>query len=484
MDKELLLTLGLDPEKDLKSLLEDLEGKQYEFFERLETTNDEHRREELNGLLSRIDEAIGQIKSQIASVNSGIIFDTEAPQADAEEQLAKEQKQKEKELAKEKEAQLSSKVQALKEKEEARLQQEAQAQAEAEAEAKQEVEADAPQQPEPQQPMTDLQVGLLRYQKGNFNEAITIFKQLAENNDVTAQYMLACMYNRGEGTPNDRERAEFWMKKAADNGDPVAQFDYGIFQLSNQSMYDSKTAVGMLYLMRSADQGHKDAIERYVEAVEKGIGGLQELRTAKRYCAQLISMQEDSYDKQKLEDIRESLSVREKKLRRRRFGAAASSWTSAIGAVILMVPTLLIFTGYHQEFLLSLPQIQQLPAMVQEFLFGMWYPGSTVVIIAQPEDLLTWLELPVRSALIMIFAGWALKGAGYKLTRNKASTILVRIGCVLRYVVIAGHIALCIYLQTNPAANALLNVGAIVVVIIVARIVGSILSKILGTKRL
>lgn len=498
MDKELLTTLGLDPDKDLKSLLEDLEGKQYEFFERLETTNDEHRREELNGLLSRIDIAIGQIKNQIASVNSGIILDLEPTKADAAEEKKKKKEQKEKEKEKEKaqekakEAQLAAQVQALKEKEEARRKQEAEAKAKAEAEAKAkaeaeakakaEAEAKAKQQAQAQPPMTDLQQGLLRYQKGNFKEAFPIFKQLAEKNDTTAQYMLACMYSRGEGTASDRERAEFWMKKAADNGDPVAQFDYAVFLLSDQNRDDTKTATGLHYMQRSADQGHKDAMERYVELVEKGTGGLHELTLARRYCLKLVPLVADSYDKQKVDDVRRSLRVRQRKLRRRRFGRAASSLTSATGALILMVPTILIFTGYHQEFLRTLPQINQLPAMVQAILFGFWYPGSVMVNIAAPEDVLAWLTLPVQNALMMIFIGWMLKGAGNKENRNGLSTAVVRIGCFLRYLAIGGHIALCMFLETDMVANAYINLGAILVVIIVARIAGSILGKILGTK--
>ena len=123
MDKELLTTLGLDPEKNLKGLLEDLESKQYEFFERLETTNDEKRREELNELLSHIDAAINQIKEQLASVNSAIILDEGEPQPEAatEETVPEQPEQAEKTQKKEKEAKLESKVQELKQKIEARL---------------------------------------------------------------------------------------------------------------------------------------------------------------------------------------------------------------------------------------------------------------------------------------------------------------------------------------------------------------------------
>lgn len=494
MDKELLAQLGLDTNQDLKSLLEDLEGKQYEFFERLETTNDEHRKEELNGLLTRIDQTVGEIKAQMAAVDSGIIFDTGAPEVDPEaEKKKKKQEQKAKE--KEKEAQMAAKVQELKQKEEARRQQEAQAAEEAkkaaEKKAEQEKAAEAPApekkaapKAEPvQQPMSDLQQGLARYHKQNYTAAFPIFKQLAERNDPTAQYMLACMYKRGEGTASDHERAEFWMKKAADNGDQVAQFDYAIMQLADQGRDNAKTAVGISYLKRSGDQGYRDAMDRYVELVDKGTGGLPELKVARGYCTKLLPLTEDSYDKQKYEKLNKDLRARQRKIQRRRFGAAASSVVSTLGALILLAATVLIFAGYHQEFLRTLPFVMQLPEQIQTVFFGFWYPGSMAVSIAGLPDVLAWLMLPVQNALLMIALGWMLKGAGNKGNRNGFSTAVVRIGCAIRYLAIGGHIALCTFLETDVLANAYINLGAIIAVIIVGRIFGAILGKILGTKK-
>lgn len=455
MDKALLTTLGLDPDKDLKALLEDLEGKQYEFFERLETTNDEKRKEELSGLLSSIDQAIGQIKDQLASVDSAIILDVGTPPADTEVQAKKEAKEKDKE----KEAQLTAKVQALKEKE-AQRQQEAQAAAQAAQDA-------APAAPVAQQPSSDLQQGLLRYHKQNYTAAFPIFKQLAEQNDPTAQYMLACMYNRGEGTPADYGRAVFWMKKAADNGDKVAQFDYAIFQLTDPNHDKEKLAVSMQYLKRSADQGYEDAMVRYVDLVEQSRDTLPELKAARVYCDKLLQVTEDSYDKQKYSELRQQLRTRQKKLERRKFGAAVSSITSTAGALILIVPTLWMFASFHQDFLRTLPVISDFPAQVLDILFGYGY-GSRFFV----------------EAMVLVGIGWAIKGTGYKYTRNTLATVVVRTGCAIRYIAIIGHIGLCSYLGTDMLANAAYNLGGVAVMILGGRIIGWILAAIFGTRKL
>lgn len=470
MDKELLKQLGLDPEKDLKSLLEDLEGKQYEYFERLETTNNESRREELSGLLAQIDEAIAGIKSQIASVDNAIIFDDGAAFVDPAEE-EKQRKQEEKAQKKAKEAELSAKVQELKDKEEARRQEEEAAAAAAAQKPEAQPEADPAPAPA-QQPVSDLQQGLLRYHKQNYAGAFPIFKALAEQNDATAQYMLACMYNRGEGTAQDHERAEFWMKKAADNGDKIAQFDYAIFLLADQGRDNAKTATGVSYLKKSADQGCQDAMVRYVELADKGVGDLEELKNARVYCTKLMPLMEDSYDKQRFVQMEQQLKVRQVKLQRRRFGRAASNVVSVLGALILMAATVMIFAAYHQNFLRTLPVIGQLPAPVQSLLFGYWNIGDQYIDLLQ-----------VKPMLILIALGWMLKGAGYKYNRNGFANFIVRLGCFLRYAAIVGHFALYFYVGTDMMLHAMPTLVGIAGAIVAGRILGWILGKILGTHR-
>lgn len=464
MDRELLISLGIDPDQDLKSLLEELEGKQYEFFERLETTHDDNRREELNGLLSGIDGQISLIKSQLAAAQSAIIFDAGVPEEDlaAQEQEQKKQREQEKKEA------INTKVQAIKDKEAVRVQmEEAAAQEEAEEEKKAPAEPEVTQPAVPQTPTSDLHQAMVYYQKQNYSNAFPIFKHLAERNDATAQYMLACMYDRGEGTGCDRERAEFWMKKSADNGDAVAQFDYAIYQLSDQNRNNAKTALGIVYLKKSADQGHKDAMARFVELIQKGNGGLREIKAAQNYCVQLIAVTEDSYDKQTYGSIRQQLRTRQRKVARRNFGAKVSTVVSIAGALILLFATVAIFAGHHREFLETLPFISVCPENLRQFLYGFW-----PVNIADTSTI---------TVLVMILVGWILKGAGNKYNYNTLAKVIVWIGCGVRYLAIGGHITICLITNTDVLRNAdqLLYIAA---PLVAGWILGMILGLILGTR--
>src|ERR1043165_2209799 len=57
-----------------------------------------------------------------------------------------------------------------------------------------------------------------------FNEA----KRAAENNDKEAQYKLASLYRKGEGTEKSLEKAFYWYQKAAENGIGNAKYDLSV----------------------------------------------------------------------------------------------------------------------------------------------------------------------------------------------------------------------------------------------------------------
>ena len=51
------------------------------------------------------------------------------------------------------------------------------------------------------------QQAVSRYQQQKFNEAFTLFKELAEQGDASAQYNLGLMYDNGEGVRQDYGQA-------------------------------------------------------------------------------------------------------------------------------------------------------------------------------------------------------------------------------------------------------------------------------------
>jgi hypothetical protein len=65
------------------------------------------------------------------------------------------------------------------------------------------------------------------YSKGDYATAATLWRQLADQGDVTAQYRVGIMYNNGEGVPQSYAEAARWFRLAAEQGDPKAQFLLG-----------------------------------------------------------------------------------------------------------------------------------------------------------------------------------------------------------------------------------------------------------------
>ena len=75
--------------------------------------------------------------------------------------------------------------------------------------------------------------------------------------DAEAQYSLSMMYEEGDDMEQDAVQSAFWLKKAAEQGHPLAQYNLGIMYVDiGQAVmeYDSEKAA--FWLEKSAKQGH------------------------------------------------------------------------------------------------------------------------------------------------------------------------------------------------------------------------------------
>jgi FOG: TPR repeat, SEL1 subfamily len=59
--------------------------------------------------------------------------------------------------------------------------------------------------------------------KENYEKALTLCKVEAEQGNTESQYFLAYMYDVGNGTEPDKQKAFYWYKKAAEQGNVDAQ---------------------------------------------------------------------------------------------------------------------------------------------------------------------------------------------------------------------------------------------------------------------
>ena len=69
--------------------------------------------------------------------------------------------------------------------------------------------------------------GLSAYQGGDYKAAIQFWLPLAQSENAPAQAGLGFMYYKGEGVAIDNDKAAFWLRKAAEHGQPEGQFMLG-----------------------------------------------------------------------------------------------------------------------------------------------------------------------------------------------------------------------------------------------------------------
>jgi uncharacterized protein len=66
------------------------------------------------------------------------------------------------------------------------------------------------------------------YGRGDYQEAIRLFRPLAAQGDAVAQFILGYMYSYGKGVPQDYAEALKWYRLSAAQGDAGAQSGLGV----------------------------------------------------------------------------------------------------------------------------------------------------------------------------------------------------------------------------------------------------------------
>jgi TPR repeat protein len=62
----------------------------------------------------------------------------------------------------------------------------------------------------------------------DYTQAMTWYREAAEQGNATAEFYLGALYAEGRGASQDYAQAASWYRKAADQGTPVAQFSLGM----------------------------------------------------------------------------------------------------------------------------------------------------------------------------------------------------------------------------------------------------------------
>ena len=96
------------------------------------------------------------------------------------------------------------------------------------------------------------------YDRGDYATAIQGFRVFAEQGYASAQYNLGCMYDFGEGVPEDDAEAVRWYRKAAGPGHAGAQHNLGFMYGKSEGVLKDEAEAVRWYRL-AAEQGDAKA---------------------------------------------------------------------------------------------------------------------------------------------------------------------------------------------------------------------------------
>ncbi len=463
MDNKFLESIGVDVTVEPGRILEQLEEKQLEYFERLENVSDEARENELKKILQRIEDETVQVKKVVDAISRSLIVDDGSEEGKKEAPGKKDNKiAKEIEGLKKQSGQQSDpgQVQSGKPKQDSGQVQNEKKQSDP-----------GPGKADQAAPAgrNDISAGLQSYKKGDYQTAFRIFSELSEKRDANAQLLLARMYEKGEGTSRNEDRARFWYKSSADIGNPDAQYAYGTLILVNTSSTDNEEEVktGMTYLERAADQGHAEAMDRHIELALRGIKDSQRIYRAMGYCDIRTAQMKDSYDKNIYQDKKKALQEKRKNEARQEKAQKVPTNISIIGNILYIVGFLYLFRGIHPELWEGIKFLGFLPSVKP----GMIIPWDTFTAWAG-----SFLPVEGIFGIEVLAVGAALSSIGATIYRKKSAK---RFGKFTRYVffaIFAWHVWASVTLDESMPEEEIFM--AVIVPMILGIIVGKIVKRI------
>ncbi len=104
----------------------------------------------------------------------------------------------------------------------------------------------------------DFDVGVKAYERGDYETALRIFRQFADQGNTDAQFNLGIMYDNGRGVTQDHGEALRWYRIAADQGNAGAQHNLSTMYYSGRGVTQDY-GEALRWVRKAADQGTVDA---------------------------------------------------------------------------------------------------------------------------------------------------------------------------------------------------------------------------------
>jgi uncharacterized protein len=125
-----------------------------------------------------------------------------------------------------------------------------------------------------------VRAGIDAWQKGNAEDAVVIWRPLAERGDADAAFNLGQAYRLGKGVPLDLAQAQSWLERAAHRGHVDAAATLGLLLFQNGNRVS-----GMRWLKAAAEAGEPRALLMVGTAMYNGDDVPQDPVTAYAYVS-------------------------------------------------------------------------------------------------------------------------------------------------------------------------------------------------------
>jgi len=103
-------------------------------------------------------------------------------------------------------------------------------------------------------PAASLEDAVVAYRKGDYANALQLYRPLAEQGLAVAQFNVGLMYDMGQGVLQNHGEAVKWYRLAADQGRPDAQYQLGHLYYKHEQYAEAAK-----WFRLAADQGRADA---------------------------------------------------------------------------------------------------------------------------------------------------------------------------------------------------------------------------------
>jgi uncharacterized protein len=113
----------------------------------------------------------------------------------------------------------------------------------------------------------DFQDGFDAYKNNDYKKAYKLWLPLAEQGNITAQYNLGHMHEKGKGVPQDYKEAVRLYRLSAEQGDADAQLKLGVSYGMGRGV-PKDYALAHMWWNLSGSNGNKEALENR-DIVEK-----------------------------------------------------------------------------------------------------------------------------------------------------------------------------------------------------------------------